>query len=68
MTLIATPALIRSKIADIVSLDQHAKVIAISASPVWPHDERLTLPGDRVAVVRPCASVLATCWLSPARR
>lgn len=59
MTLIATPALIRSKVADIVSLDQHAKVIAISASPVWPHDERLTLPGDRVAVVRPCASVLA---------
>lgn len=55
----ATPALIRSKVTDIVGLDQRATVVAIAASPVWPHDERLPLTGDRVAVVRPCASVLA---------
>src|SRR5262249_37764195 len=36
-----------------------ARVVAIAASPVWPHDERVALAGDRVAVVRPCVSVLA---------
>ena len=59
MTLLATPALVRSKVASILSAAQHARVIAIAARPVWAHDERVSLPGDRVAVVRPCVSVLA---------
>ena len=59
MTLLATPALVRSKVADILSAAQHARVIAISARPVWAHDERLSLPGDRAALIRPCVSALA---------
>lgn len=59
MTLLATPALVRSKVASILSTAQYARVIAIAARPVWAHDERISLPGDRVAVVRPCESVLA---------
>ena len=59
MTLLATPALVRTKVADILSAAQRVRVVAISARPVWAHDERLSLPGDRAAVVRPCVSALA---------
>jgi hypothetical protein len=59
VTLLATPALLRSKVASILSVAQHARVVAISASPVWAHEERIALPGDRTAVVRPCVSALA---------
>jgi hypothetical protein len=59
VTLLATPALVRSKVASILSAAQQARIIAISAKPVWAHDERISLPGDRVAVVRPCVSALA---------
>lgn len=57
--LLATPALVRSKVADILKAAQRVRVVAISARPVWAHDERLSLPGDRAAVVRPCVSALA---------
>lgn len=59
MTLLATPALVRSKVASILGATRHARIIALSAKPVWAHDERVNLPGDRVAVVRPCVSALA---------
>jgi hypothetical protein len=59
VTLLATPALVRSKVASILGVAQHARVIAISASPVWTHEERVALPGDRIAVVRRCVSALA---------
>ena len=59
MTLLATPALVRSKVASILGAVRHARVIAIAAKPVWTHNELVSLPGDRVAVVRPCVSVLA---------
>lgn len=59
MTLVATPALVRSRVAGILELARDARVVAIAASPVWPHDERVELAADRVAVVRPCISALA---------
>jgi PglZ domain len=54
-----TPALIRAKAGDVLGRLPGARVIALAASPVWTHAERLPLPGDRVAVVRPCVSELA---------
>ena len=59
MTLVATPALVRSRVAGILELAPEARVVALAASPVWPHDQQVTLAGDRVAVVRPCVSALA---------
>ena len=59
LMLLATPTLVRSKIAEVLKADATARVVALLASPAWPHDERVDLPGGRVAVVRPCVSSLA---------
>ncbi len=59
MSLLATPALVRAKAGDVLSRVPDAQVIALAASPVWTHEERVALPGDRVAVVRRCVSELA---------
>jgi hypothetical protein len=59
VNLLATPALVRAKASDVLSRLPGARVIALAASPVWTHEEHVSLPGDRVAVVRPCVSELA---------
>jgi hypothetical protein len=59
VSLLATPALVRAKAGEVLNRLPDDRVIALAASPVWTHEERVPLPGDRVAVVRPCVSVLA---------
>jgi hypothetical protein len=59
MTLLATPALVRSKVADVLRLDPSARVVALLASPSWTYDDHVDLPGGRRAVVRGCVSPLA---------
>jgi hypothetical protein len=59
VSLLATPALVRAKVGDVLSRLPDARVIALAGSPVWSHEERVPLAGDRVAVVRPCVSELA---------
>jgi hypothetical protein len=59
VSLLATPSLVRAKVGDVLSGLPDARVIALAASPIWNHDERMTLPGDRIAVVRACKSELA---------
>jgi hypothetical protein len=59
VSLLATPALVRAKVGDVLGRLPDARVIALAASPVWTHGERMVVPGDRVAVIRPCESELA---------
>jgi hypothetical protein len=59
VSLLATPALVRAKVGNVLSRLSDARVIALAASPVWTHEERVALPGDRIAVIRPCVSELA---------
>lgn len=59
MTVVAAPVLVRAKVAEVLRRDEKARVVALAAAPVWPHDERLELPGGRGVVVRPCVSTLA---------
>lgn len=59
MTLLATPALVRSKVADVLRLDPSARVVALLASPSWTYEGQIELPGGRRAVVRGCVSPLA---------
>ena len=59
MTLLATPALVRSKVSDVLRLDSSARVVALLANPSWSYAQRVDLPGGRGAVVRPCVSTLA---------
>ncbi|MFD2082893.1 PglZ domain-containing protein [Actinopolymorpha cephalotaxi] len=59
MSLLATPALVRSKVVDVLKADNAARVVALLASPSWTHDERVELSNGRGAVVRPCVSTLA---------
>nr|WP_238361901.1 BREX-2 system phosphatase PglZ [Actinopolymorpha pittospori] len=57
--MLATPALVRSKVTDVLQVDSSARVIALLASPSWTHEERVELSGGRTAVVRGCVSTLA---------
>ncbi|WP_322753662.1 BREX-2 system phosphatase PglZ [Frankia sp. Cas3] len=57
--LLATPVLVRAKVAEILRRDAEARVIALAAAPVWPHDERLAVSTGRAMIVRPCVSTLA---------
>ena len=50
MTLLATPALVRSKVASILGAIRHARIIAIEAKP-YGTQRTVSLPGNRVAVV-----------------
>ena len=59
MTLVATPSLVRAKLAEVLRLDGDLRVVALHAAASWSYDEVLDLPAGRRAVVRPCVSTLA---------
>lgn len=59
MTLLATPALVRAKLTEVLRRAESVRVVALAASPDWPYDERMDLPAGRTAVIRPCVSTLA---------
>ncbi|SBW22824.1 bacteriophage resistance gene PglZ [Candidatus Protofrankia californiensis] len=57
--MLATPVLVRAKVSEVLRRNAEAQVIALAATPVWPHDERLDVSTGRAMVVRPCVSTLA---------
>jgi hypothetical protein len=59
VSVLATPALVRNKLVEVLRRDEDVRVVALAASPDWPYDEHLDLPAGRTAMVRPCVSTLA---------